>query len=57
MTDAKDLWELGIIRGALDEQERIIRLLQDKSFINSLGDTAINEKLEVLIALIKGEQK
>jgi hypothetical protein len=39
------------------EQERIIRLLQDESFINGLGDRAINEKLEVLIALIKGEQK
>ena len=63
MTDAKELWELGQLKGALDERQRIIKLLEDEELQNDLNNPIKDyDQLvwlgikEQLIALIEGEQ-
>jgi len=39
------------------EQRRIIKLLEEKSFKTIHDEVGVSERLDVLIALIKGENK
>jgi hypothetical protein len=48
MKEIKELYNLGVRQGVYEERERIIKLIED-----NVG----NMTAEVIIALIKGEQK
>ena len=41
--------------GVTDERERIIKLLEKQSFKTIHDEIGVSERLDVLIALIKGE--
>ena len=62
MSDTKELWELGKLRGELDERDRIVYLLETQLYDSTIkGLSWIPDGSELtkkdLIALIKGEQK
>jgi hypothetical protein len=59
MSDAKDLWLLGIERGKQDERERIIKMLEALMQTRPTEETIRwgGFSIERLIELIKGEQK
>jgi len=49
---------IGILEAAvIAERERIIKLLEQQSFKTIHDEVGVSERLDVLIALIKGENK
>jgi hypothetical protein len=58
MTHADKVKEFYREQGRTEEQERIIKLLQDVAFTKAFGRSKdFNAKRAILIALIKGENK
>ena len=54
---AETAYERGHSDGEKFERERIIKLLQEQAWQDEFGDWIIHEDKQLLIALIKGEQK
>lgn len=67
MSDVKQLWELGQFKGATDERERIIKLLEplakhdelcyDNGKLSCYFEDCQASSYQYAIELIKGEQK
>lgn len=56
MSDSKDLWELGQVKGRQDEKERIIKLLEDSFYPLDYPRWQADELMEEIFRLIKGKE-